>query len=89
MGSALGVPFHRVSVRLDEPALRDVGAHTDRALASCGVVLEPGSEVAIALGSRGIVDLQLVVRRVIAWVREPRRPALRGVGDGKPRRRNR
>ncbi len=65
----MGVPFHRVSVRLDEPALRDVGTHTDRALASCGVVLEPGSEVAIALGSRGIVDLQLVVRRVIAWVR--------------------
>ncbi len=65
----MGVPFHRVSVRLDEPALRDVGAHTDRALASCGVVLEPGSEVAIALGSRGIVDLQLVVRRVIDWVR--------------------
>ena len=65
----MGVPFHRVSVRLDEPALRDVGAHTDRALASCGVVFEPESEVAIALGSRGIVDLQLVVRRVIAWVR--------------------
>jgi hypothetical protein len=69
MGNAMGVPFHRVSVRLDEPALRDVGAHTDRALASCGVVLEPGSEVAIALGSRGIVDLQLVVRSVIEWVR--------------------
>jgi hypothetical protein len=69
MGSAVGVPFHRVSVRLDEPSLDDVGAHTDRALASCGVTLEPGSEVAIALGSRGIVDLRLVVERVIEWAR--------------------
>ena len=63
------VPFHRVSVRLDEPFLADVGAHTDRALSTCGVRLESGSEVAIALGSRGIVDLPVVVGRVIDWVR--------------------
>ena len=63
------VPFHRVSVRLDEPFLADVGAHTGRALAASGVRLDPGSEVAIALGSRGIVDLPVVVGRVIEWVR--------------------
>ena len=28
-----------------------------------------GTEVAIALGSRGIVDLQSIVRRVVVWVR--------------------
>lgn len=69
MGSARSVPFHRVSIALDEPALHDVFARTDEALAQCGVRLAPDTEVAIALGSRGIVDLQEIVRRVVVWVR--------------------
>ncbi len=69
MGSALGVPFRRVAIALDEPAVDDVAARTDEVLRSCGLVLTAGTEVAIALGSRGIVDLQLIVRRVVAWVR--------------------
>jgi hypothetical protein len=63
------VLFHRVRIRLDEPVLDDVAAATDRTLADCGVALEPGSEVAITIGSRGIGDLTTVVGRVIAWVR--------------------
>ena len=49
--------------------LDDVAAETDRTLAGCGVTLEPGSEVAITIGSRGITDLTTVVGRVVAWVR--------------------
>ena len=69
MGSAGSVPFHRVSIALDEPMVPDVEGRTDEALWGCGVTLRPDTEVAIALGSRGIVDLQLIVRRVVAWVR--------------------
>lgn len=69
MGTAPSVPFHRVSIALDQPALDDVARRTDEALGGCGVLLQPGTEVAIALGSRGIVDLQSIVRRVVVWVR--------------------
>jgi hypothetical protein len=64
------VRFHRVRVRLDEPSLADVAGQTDRTLAECGVVLQPGSEVAIAVGSRGIGNLVVVVARVVHWVRQ-------------------
>ncbi len=63
------VLFHRLRIRLDEPVLADVAGDTDRTLAACGVTLEPGSEVAITIGSRGITDLTTVVGRVVAWVR--------------------
>ena len=63
------VLFHRVRIRLDEPSLDDVAGETDRTLADCGVDLEPGSEVAITIGSRGISDLTTVVARIVAWVR--------------------
>jgi hypothetical protein len=56
-------------VRLDEPALDDVGAETDRTLAACGVAIEPCAEVAITIGSRGINHLGVVVGRIVAWVR--------------------
>ncbi len=61
--------FHRVRVRLDEPVVADVAAATDATLAASGVVIEPGGEVAIAIGSRGIANLAVVVERVVAWVR--------------------
>ena len=63
------VRFHRVRVHLDEPDLDDVAAHTDATLAGCGVALVVGAEVAIAVGSRGIGDLRVVVERIVAWVR--------------------
>lgn len=55
---------------LDEPCLADVAATTAASLRSSGVVLRSGSEVAIALGSRGIGDLSTVVDEVVRWVRE-------------------
>ncbi len=61
--------FHRVRVRADAPQLDDVAAATDATLAASGVRLTPGTEVAIACGSRGIADLPVVVERVAAWVR--------------------
>ncbi len=64
------VPFHRVRVRLDEPALADVAGATDAALGASGVRFGRGDEVAIAVGSRGLCDLVSVVSSVVAWVRE-------------------
>ncbi len=64
----IAVGFNRVHVRLDEPFLLDVAARVDEALAGCGVRLTPDTDVAIAVGSRGITDLAVVVGRVAAWV---------------------
>ena len=64
----LEVPFHRIRVRSDEPALADVERATDAALERSGIQLEPGREVAIAVGSRGLRDLRAIVARVVAWV---------------------
>ena len=61
--------FHRVRVRLEEASLDDVADETDRTLADCGIGLEPGGEVAITIGSRGINDLTTIVTRIAAWVR--------------------
>lgn len=63
------VRFHLVRDPHEPGALADVGAATDAALAACGVRLAPGTEVAVALGSRGIAGLPEVARRVVAWVR--------------------
>ncbi len=62
------VRFTRIRVRMDEPMIVDVSAHTDAALAASGVSLVAGAEVAIAIGSRGIADLATVVQRVVTWV---------------------
>ena len=51
--------FHLVRAPLTRPAL-DIAAATDRALVDCGVRLRAGSEVAVALGSRGIAGLPLL-----------------------------
>jgi hypothetical protein len=61
--------FNRIRVHLDEPSLADVAGRTDETLAACGVTIVPGSEVAIAIGSRGIGNLVTVVARIVAWVR--------------------
>src|SRR3979490_3276063 len=63
------VGFNRVHVRLDEPFLPDVAARVDEALRDCGVEPTPDTEIAIAVGSRGITDLAMVIARVAAWVR--------------------
>lgn len=65
----IDVPFHHLRLHLDEPVVGDVAAAVDRELAASGVVLPAGGEVAVAVGSRGITDLAVVVERVAAWVR--------------------
>jgi len=71
-GRAVSPPprFHLVRAPLDPPAIDDVAERTDAALAGSGVRLQAGTDVAIALGSRGIAELATVVRRVVRWVRE-------------------
>ena len=56
-------------VRIDAPELADVCAQTDSALLNSGVELAAGSEIAVAVGSRGIANLASVVARVVAWIR--------------------
>ena len=63
------VPFHHVRLHVDAPELADVGAQTFSALLNSGVSLVAGTEVAIAVGSRGITNLASVVARIAAWVR--------------------
>jgi hypothetical protein len=65
----MSVRFTHVRVRLEEPRVADVRAHTLVALAECGVQFKAGSEIAIGLGSRGIRDLGVVVDCVVEWVR--------------------
>jgi hypothetical protein len=62
--------WHHVSMALDEPRLSDVAATTAESLRASGVTVQRGWEVAIALGSRGIGDLSIVVDEVVRWVRE-------------------
>jgi hypothetical protein len=62
-------PFHHLRLHLDEPVVGDVAAAVDAELEASGVTLPAGGEVAIAVGSRGITDLVVVVERVAAWVR--------------------
>ena len=63
------VRFSKIRVRMDEPIIANISAHTDAALAASGVSIAAGAEVAIAIGSRGIADLVTVVQRVVTWVR--------------------
>ncbi|MEZ5259088.1 MAG: hypothetical protein R2705_20065 [Ilumatobacteraceae bacterium] len=57
--------------RVERPmtTLADPGSATRSTLAHCGIELAAGSEVAIAVGSRGIRDLVVIVSEVIDWVR--------------------
>jgi Domain of unknown function (DUF362) len=67
--STNAVPFHRVRLTSDEPCIDDVEACTAAALADSGVRLRPAGEVAVAVGSRGIRDLLVIVGQVVEWVR--------------------
>jgi hypothetical protein len=62
--------FHRIRVAVEAPVLTDVRDATRSELDGSGVRLEAGSEVAIAVGSRGIAGLVEVVAEVATWARE-------------------
>ena len=59
----------RVRQRFARPRLEDPVIALRAELAGCGNRLAPGARVAIAVGSRGIANLESLVREVVAWVR--------------------
>lgn len=59
----------KVQQRFRAEKLGDVAVALRSELTSSGVVLKRGSRIAIAVGSRGITNLPLIVGEIVAWVR--------------------
>ena len=62
-------PLVRIRQTFDRPRLENIEEAVTRELNSCGVSIPSGKEIAVAVGSRGIANLALIVRTVCAWVR--------------------
>jgi len=63
--------FARVERHRDQPTVEDVPAATREALAAVDVSgLEPGAEVAVTAGSRGIHDISTVISTVVTELQE-------------------
>jgi hypothetical protein len=60
--------IYKVRQRFAGEKLADVSASLRAELTGCGGALKPGARIAIAVGSRGIANLPLIVREVVAWV---------------------
>lgn len=64
------IPITRVRQTFPANRLTDIEASVSDELLRCGVHLQPGSRIAIAVGSRGIAELERFVRAVVQWVRQ-------------------
>ena len=62
-------PLVRIRQTFNRPRIDDLEAAVIQELDSCGISIPVGGEIAIAVGSRGIANLALIVRTVCAWVR--------------------
>ena len=60
-----------VEQRFDAPCIEDVAAAVARALDAAPLrsILRPGASVAVAVGSRGIANLPLIVRAALDWLK--------------------
>ena len=58
-----------VRYRLDPAEVADVAAAVAAALTPVGAAIKPGSQVCLAIGSRGIDRIDEVVRAAVAWFR--------------------
>lgn len=63
-------PMYRVHQRFDDTQIEDVDAAVDEAFAACEVPLPEGKEVAITAGSRGIANIDQILKRVVHHVKE-------------------
>ncbi len=59
----------KVRQEFETERLPDVGTAVDEELQQSGIKIEHGARIAIAVGSRGITDLGLAIKRVIEFVR--------------------
>jgi hypothetical protein len=62
-------PLLRVRQRFPRPRLDDVEAAVQAELAGSPIPIPAGGKIAIAVGSRGIANLALIVRSVVSWVK--------------------
>ena len=65
-----GVRMFRIRQRFSRPQVDDVAVAVQIELLASGVGIFPGERIAIAVGSRGIANLPVLVRETVAWVRE-------------------
>lgn len=63
------IPMMLVRQTFRTARLTDIEGSVSEELARCGVDLQPGRQIAIAVGSRGIAQLERFVRAVVQWVR--------------------
>jgi hypothetical protein len=64
-------PLARIRQNIPDDALTDVAGEARKALADSGMAasIHPGMTVAVAVGSRGIANLPILVHSVIGWLR--------------------
>jgi len=62
-------PLVRIRQSFDRPRIENIEEAVMQELNACGVPIPPGGEIAVAVGSRGIANLALIVRTVCTWVR--------------------
>jgi hypothetical protein len=59
----------KVRQRFPAGKVENVEAALRKELTGCGVFIKPGARIAIAVGSRGMANLPLIVRETVAWVK--------------------
>lgn len=62
-------PLFRVRQRFPATRVANVGAAVAHELRDAGVPIAPGARIAIAVGSRGIANLPVIVAEAVTWVR--------------------
>lgn len=58
-----------IGQRFSAQRLEDVPGELQSELAACEAAIRPGARIAIAVGSRGIANLVVMVRQLVAWVK--------------------
>ena len=62
--------FYKVEQTFCHDHIEDVEETLKRQLREKGIPISPGASVAITAGSRGIANIQKIIRTVVGWVRE-------------------
>ncbi|RPJ54838.1 MAG: DUF362 domain-containing protein [Acidobacteria bacterium] len=62
--------FFRIRRHTHPPRITDIPETVRSELDASGVHLEPGSRVALAVGSRGIMNLAAIVRETVDWLKQ-------------------
>jgi len=62
--------FYRIRRHSNPPRIADIAAAVRSELEATDVCFEPGSRVALAVGSRGIMNLAAILRETVKWLKE-------------------